>query len=157
MLESLLFLARNPQEKQRLLSGERDWPTAIEEFIRYTSPIQGLRRTLTRDTELDGQALKVGDWMFALHGAANRDPAVFAEPDRCLLDRSPNPHLSFGAGAHICLGRNLARLEIEVLLRAVLTRLPDYDTVAGFEPAYLAGEARGMKSLPVRFTPGAPR
>ncbi|MGQ0700612.1 MAG: cytochrome P450 [Panacagrimonas sp.] len=157
MLESLLFLARNPDEKNKLLAGEHEWPTAAEEFIRYSSPIQGLRRTLTRDAELEGQALKQGDWMFGMHGAANRDPAVFSEPGRCLLDRKPNPHLAFGAGAHICLGRNLARLEIEVLLKAVLERLKDYRTTADFEPDYLAGEARGMKSLPVSFTPGAKR
>ena len=157
MLESLLFLARNPQEKSALLRDGYNWATAVEEFVRYSSPIQGLRRTLSKDAELEGQALKAGDWMFGLHGAANRDPAVFAEPDRCLLDRNPNPHMSFGAGAHICLGRNLARLEIEILLKAVLQRLGDYHAVQGFEPDYLAGEARGMKSLPVRFTHAARR
>ncbi|MGQ0619475.1 MAG: cytochrome P450 [Panacagrimonas sp.] len=157
MLESLLFLARNPQEKSRLLRDEYDWAVAVEEFVRFSSPIQGLRRTLSKDAELEGQTLKAGDWMFGLHGAANRDPAVFVEPDRCLLDRRPNPHLSFGAGAHICLGRNLARLEIEILLKAVLERVGDYNALPGFEPDYLAGEARGMKSLPVRFTPGARR
>lgn len=155
MLESLLFLARNPDEKQKLASGERDWQTAVEEFVRYTSPIQGLRRTVTRDTELEGRALKPGDWVMALHGSANRDAKLFAEAERCLLDRRPNLHLAFGAGAHICLGRNLARLEIEILLRAVLTRFPDYQAAAGFEPDYLAGEARGMKTLPVRFSAGA--
>jgi cytochrome P450 len=154
MLESLLFLARHPAERERLARGEREWSVAVEEFVRYTSPIQGLRRTATRDTELGGQAIKAGDWVFALHGSANRDAAVFADADRCVLDRAPNPHLAFGSGAHVCLGRNLARLEIEVLLRTVLARLPDYRVDAGFEPAYLAGEARGMKQLPVRFSPG---
>lgn len=157
MLESLLFLSRHPDEGQKLLSGERDWATAIEEFVRYASPIQGLRRTAAQDTELAGQALKAGDWVFALHGAANRDPAVFAEPNRCLLDRAPNPHLGFGSGAHICLGRNLARLEIRILLTAVLQRLPDFNAGKDFTPDYLAGEARGMKTLPVHFTPGARR
>jgi cytochrome P450 len=155
MLESLLFLARNPEEKRKLASGERNWATAIEEFVRFTSPIQGLRRNAARDVEIEGHSLKQGDWVFGLHGAANRDPAVFAEPDRCLLDRSPNPHVAFGAGAHICLGRNLARLEIEILLKAVLARLGDYRTPADFEPEYFAGEARGMKALPVTFTASA--
>jgi cytochrome P450 len=157
MLESLLFLARNPAEKQKLLKGERDWAVAIEEFVRYTSPIQGLRRTVARDTELDGQALKKGDWVFGLHGSANRDETHFPEGDKCLLDRAPNQHLGFGAGAHICLGRNLARLEIRILLQAVLQRIGDYSAEPGFEPDYLAGEARGMKALPVRFTPGRRR
>lgn len=157
LLESLLFLARNPEEKHKLLSGERDWTVAIEEFVRYTSPIQGLRRTVKKETEIDGQPLTPGDWVFVLHGSANRDADVFADADKCLLDRSPNPHLAFGGGAHICLGRNLARLEIRILLSAVLQRLGDYTVVEGFKPEYLVGEARGMKRLPVTFTPGAVR
>lgn len=157
MLESLLFLSRNPEEKRKLTSGERTWATAVEEFVRFTSPIQGLRRTLAHDVELEGQALSKGTWVFGLHGAANRDPAVFSEPNKCLLDRSPNPHMGFGAGAHICLGRNLARLEIELLLKVVLQRLGDFQAPADFAPDYLAGEARGMKALPVSFTPGAMR
>lgn len=155
MLQSLLFLAQNPQEKERLMATGADWGAAIEEFVRYTSPIQGLRRTVTRDAEIDGQALKPGDWMFGLHGSANRDETVFPEAGRCILDRAPNPHLGFGAGGHVCLGRHLARVEIEVLLKAVLTRLPDYAVADDFEPEYLVGEARGMLKLPVRFTAGA--
>ncbi len=157
MLESLLFLARNPQEKQKLKNGERDWAVAIEEFVRFTSPIQGLRRTVTQDTELGGQPLKKGDWVFGLHGSANRDETRFSGGDQCLLDRAPNQHLGFGAGAHICLGRNLARLEIRLLLQIVLQRIGDYVAEPGFEPDYLAGEARGMKALPVRFSPGLRR
>ncbi len=154
LLESLLHLARHPDEKRNLLSGTRAWPAAIEEFVRYSTPVQGLRRTVTQDTEIDGQALKKGDWLFGLHGSANRDERVFPEADRCVLDRSPNPHIAFGSGAHICLGRNLARLEIEVVLTAVLQRLGDYRVDEAFVPAYLVGEARGMKALPVSFTPG---
>lgn len=157
MLEALMFLSGNPDEKQRLARGERDWVMAIEEFVRYTSPVQGLRRTVVKDAQLDAQALKTGDWVFALIGSANRDEAVFPDADRCLLDRKPNPHIGFSAGAHTCLGRHLARLEIEVLLGIVLARLPDYRVVEGFTPDYLVGEARGMKSLPVRFTPGKKR
>lgn len=155
MLESLLYLARNPQTRQQLVAGELDWPTAIEEFIRYTSPIQGLRRTVAGDVELEGASMKAGDRILGLHGSANRDGSVFPQPDQCLLDRKPNPHISFGAGAHVCLGRNLARLEIEILLKTVLARLGDYHVATAFEPEYLVGEARGMKQLPVRFTPGS--
>lgn len=153
MLESLLFLARNPVEKARLKSGAVPWPVAIEEFVRFTSPIQGLRRTLTQDTELEGVALKKGDWIFGLHGSANRDEAVFENAGRCIFDRPPQQHLGFGSGAHICLGRNLARLEIQILFSTVLERFGDFEVDAGFAPEYLVGEARGMKSLPVRFTP----
>ncbi|MDB5970182.1 MAG: cytochrome [Hydrocarboniphaga sp.] len=154
MLESLLYLARHPETRQRLVSGELSWPTAIEEFIRYTSPIQGLRRTVTGDVELEGASLKSGDRILGLHGSANRDESVFPQADQCLLDRAPNPHIAFGAGAHVCLGRNLARLEIEILLKTVLARLGDYRVADDFEPEYLVGEARGMKQLLVDFTPG---
>jgi cytochrome P450 len=154
MLESLLYIARNPEVRTALSAEGADWGSAIEEFVRYTSPIQGLRRTVTKDTEVEGQPLKAGDWVFGLHGSANRDASVFADADRCVLDRTPNPHLGFGAGGHICLGRNLARLEIEVLLKAVLRRMPDYRVAEDFVPEYLVGEARGMTRLPVAFTPG---
>lgn len=154
MLESLLYLARKPEIKQQLMSGQLAWAVAIEELIRYTSPIQGLRRTVVHDVELEGASLKTGDRILGLHGSANRDESVFPQADQCLLDRKPNPHLAFGAGAHVCLGRNLARLEIEILMKAVLTRLGDYRVAAGFEPEYLVGEARGMKQLPVEFSPG---
>jgi cytochrome P450 len=157
MLEALLHLSRHPDDARRLMSGELEWGPAIDEFVRFASPIQGLRRTVKEATVLGEQTLQPGDWVFGLHGAANRDPAVFKEAQRCLLDRAPNPHIGFGSGAHICLGRNLARLEIRILLQAVLSRMPDYATAAGFIPDYLAGEARGMKALPVRFTPGRPR
>jgi len=154
MLEALLHLARNPQDKERLKAPDANWQVAIEEFVRYTSPIQGLRRTATKETELEGQALKTGDWVFALHGSGNRDESVFPDAGKCLLDRQPNAHIAFGAGAHICLGRNLARLEIEILLKTVLERFGDYKVDDSFAPDYLVGEARGMKSLPVTFTPG---
>jgi cytochrome P450 len=155
MLEALLYLSRHPDARRRLMSGEFEWIPAIEEFVRYTSPVQGLRRTVTRSAELAGQPLREGDWMFALIGSANRDETVFPDAQRCVLDRAPNPHIGFSTGAHICLGRYLARLEIEILLKAVLQRLPDYQVVSGFEPDYLVGEARGMKRLPVTFTPAA--
>jgi cytochrome P450 len=155
MLESLLFLGRNPQEKSKLADGQYKWATAIEEFVRFTSPIQGLRRTVTGDTELGGVCLHKGDWVFGLHGSANRDESIFKDASTVKLDRLPNPHVGFGTGAHICLGRNLARLEIEVLLKAVLERLSDFSVGADFSPEYLVGEARGMKALPVVFTPGS--
>lgn len=155
MLEALLHLARHPDDRRKLMDGSYDWPTAVEEFVRMTSPVQGLRRTLRKDAELAGQPLKEGDWMFALLGSANRDETVFPDAERCMLDRSPNPHIGFSAGAHICLGRNLARLEIEILLKAILRRMPDFRVADDFMPEYLVGEARGMKALPVTFSPGA--
>ena len=157
MLETLLYLARHPEQRSKLAAGEVAWAPAIEEFVRYSSPIQGLRRTVTTDVELDGVSLKKGDRVLGLHGSANRDERAFTNPNEVVLDRAPNQHVGFGTGAHICLGRNLARLEIEILLKTVFERLGDYRVEEAFEPEYLVGEARGMKSLPVRFTAGAVR
>src|SRR3546814_16293330 len=96
---------------------------------------------------------KKGDWVFGLHGSANRDEAVFERAKECLLEREPNQHLAFGSGAHICLGRNLARLELRILLNTMLERCTDFEVGPQFTPEYLVGEARGMKCRPVRFTP----
>ncbi|MDB5582410.1 MAG: cytochrome [Bradyrhizobium sp.] len=156
MGEALLHLARNPDDARALLSGELTWATAIEEFIRFTAPVQGMRRVVLRETSLEGVTLTTGESVIALNGAANRDPGKYAEPNRCILDRENNDHLSFGAGAHICLGRNLARLEIEIMLDLILRRIPDMSIAADFVPTYTVSEARGMTALPIRFTAGSP-
>jgi cytochrome P450 len=129
-------------------------PTAVDELLRWVSPVIHMRRTATRDTVLHGQAISEGDKVVMYYGAANRDPACVAEPDRFDLTRKVNPHVAFGGGGpHFCLGSHLARLEITALLREILTRLPN------LEPA---GDAKWMQSnfifgpttLPVSFTPG---
>ena len=155
--EAILHLSRHPEDKQRLSSGEVDMRGAIDEFVRFASPIQALRRTVCQATELEGQTIPAGSRVVALNGAANRDPNKFPEPDRCLIDRDASAHLSFGNGAHICLGRNFARVMMDVVLRAMLERLPDFTVAADFVPEYAVGEARGMKNLPIRFTPGKRR
>lgn len=152
--EAIVHMSGKPGDAERLRSGEVPWATAIEEFIRYTSPIQGLRRTVRHPIELESQPLQPGDRILALNAAANRDPSRFSEPDTCLIDRRDNEHLAFGVGAHICLGRFVARLVMEVMLKAVLDRLPGYRMAADFAPEYAVGEARGLKALPVTFTPG---
>jgi cytochrome P450 len=129
-------------------------PTAVDELLRWVSPVIHMRRTATRDTVLHGQAIAEGDKVVMYYGAANRDPACVQDPDRFDLTRTVNPHVAFGGGGpHFCLGSHLARLEITALLREILTRLPDLK---------LAGEPRWMQSnfifgpttLPVSFTPG---
>jgi cytochrome P450 len=152
--ESILHLSRHPEDKARLGSGEVAWATAIEEFVRYASPIQGMRRTATRAFEFGGVALKPGDPVIALNAAANRDPERFPEPDRCILTRDARDHLGFGAGAHVCLGRNFARVIIQVVLGTLLARLPDFAVPDDFTPTYTAGEGRRMKSLALVFSPG---
>ncbi|MPY92868.1 MAG: cytochrome P450 [Acidimicrobiia bacterium] len=100
-------------------------PTAVEELLRWVSPVVYMRRTATRPTELGGRAIAAGDKVVMYYGAANRDPAHFAEADRLDLGRAPNDHVAFGGGGpHFCLGAHIARVEIEALLRELLDRLP---------------------------------
>lgn len=153
--EGFYHLARHPKDAEQLRSGAVPWSSAIEEFVRFTSPVQALRRTVRKEVELGGHTLQPGDFVMALSGAANRDPAQFDRPDEIVIDRvlTEKDHVAFGAGAHICLGRHFARMAMEIMLRTVLTRLPDLTLPDGFVPEYAVGEARGMKKLPVLFAP----
>jgi cytochrome P450 len=127
--------------------------SAIEEMLRWVSPVVYMRRTATTDTELAGQAIAAGDKVVMYYGAANRDSDVFDEPERFDIARSPNPHVSFGGGGpHYCLGANLARLEIEAILREILTRLPDLEP-AGPVEWMSSNFVFGPSRMPVRFTP----
>jgi cytochrome P450 len=153
MSGSLLHLARNPQDKTRLMSGEVPWPIALEEFLRFTTPIVALRRTVTKPTELDGGRLEPGDHVLACNGAANRDPAKFPDPDRIIIDRDASEHMTFGAGGHVCIGRHYARVMLHVCLETMMRRLPDFTLRPGFVEEYTPSEARALKTLPLVFTP----
>ena len=153
MSGAIFHLGRNPRDKERLMSGEVPWEVAIEEFLRFTTPIQALRRTVRTPTELDGGTVEPGEYVLALNGAANRDPAKFPEPDTCIIDRDARDHMSFGAGGHICIGRHFARVMLDVCLKTVLRRLPDFAIPADFQPDYTSSEARALKTLPITFTP----
>ncbi len=120
----MLALLRHPGEWERLRSGSVPVAPAVEELIRFDSPLQLFERTATVDVELAGRTIAAGEKVAALLGAAGRDPAVFTEPDRLDLARRPNPHLGFGAGIHYCLGAPLARVEVAAVLDALRTRLP---------------------------------
>lgn len=156
MSGSLYHLAVNPRDKDRLVSGAVPWKVALEEFLRFTTPIQALRRTVTKPTELDGCPLQTGDVVVLLSGAANRDPAKFPEPDKCLIDRDARDHLTFGAGGHVCIGRHFARIMLEVCLKTMLRRVPDFAVPGEFVPQYTCSEARALTALPITFTPGQP-
>jgi cytochrome P450 len=99
--------------------------SAIEELMRWDTPLQLFERWVLEDVELHGVRIPKGAELGLIFGSANRDPAVFADPDRLDLSRSPNPHLSFGAGIHFCLGAPLARLELEIAFGTILERLPN--------------------------------
>jgi cytochrome P450 len=127
-------------------------PGAVEESVRWTSPSVYKRRTATRSVELHGMPIGAGDKVTVWEMSANRDETVFDAPFRFDVTRSPNPHLGFGQGVHFCLGANLARLEIRVLLEEILARVASID-LAG-EPAYTrANRLWGLSHLPVALTP----
>ncbi len=125
--------------------------TAVDELLRHVSPVQQFRRTALRDTVLGDQEVRRGDKVVMWFGAANRDPAVFAEPHRLDLVRDPNPHLAFGTGPHFCLGAHLARLELTEMLRHLLARFPRIEVG---EPTRMANNfINGISHLPVRLGP----
>jgi len=151
---SLWYLIEHPEERARLLNNEIDFPTALQEFVRYASPIQGLRRTVTRDTELEGCPLKAGDYVMAMNGAANHDPGHFADPNEVRFDRpvrTEHDHLGFGGGAHICIGQHFAKVLLEMMIRSIFDRLPDLQIRSDFQPDFAVGESRVLKTLPVTF------
>jgi cytochrome P450 len=139
---------RHPQEWERLAAEPYELTeTAVEEILRFDSPLHLFERTATEATEVAGVALEPGDKVAALLGAANRDPAVFADPDRFDAGRDPNPHLAFGAGIHFCIGAPLARLELEISVRTMLSRFPDLVVVeAQRRPTFVL---RGFERLVV--------
>lgn len=130
-------------------------PTAVEELLRYVSPVVYMRRTARCPADLAGAEIAAGDKVVVFYGAANRDPDVFDEPDRLVLARSPNPHLAFGGGgAHMCLGAHFARLEIASLMREVVTRMTDI-RIAGPVERLTSTFIAGPRVLPIAFRPAA--
>jgi cytochrome P450 len=150
----LQLLFEHPAERARLAADlDGLLPTAVEEMLRFTSPVAHFKRTAMADTELSGQKIQAGERVVMFYGAANRDGSVFAEPDRFDVSRTPNPHVAFGAGGpHLCLGLHVARIEIQVMLREVLTRLPDIEA-AGPSERLASSFIAGVRTMPVRFTP----
>ncbi|WP_374569763.1 cytochrome P450 [Phenylobacterium sp.] len=129
-------------------------PAAREELLRWASPVIYMRRTATRDLELHGARIAEGDKVIMYFGSANRDPARFDRPDRLDLSRADNEHIAFGVGPHGCLGQHIARIEIDAMLREVLTRMDGF-ALAG-EPQWLASNfISGPRSMPVRFRAAA--
>jgi cytochrome P450 len=146
---ALVLLTEHPDQRELLTAdlAARTGP-AVEEIVRYATPVIWMRRTLTRDTVLNGNSYAKGDKVLLFYQSANRDESVFADPDRFDITRSPNPHVGFGAaGPHFCLGAHLARREITLVLRELLTRVPGIR--AAGEPDYLLSNfSNGIKHLP---------
>lgn len=127
-------------------------PGARDELLRWVSPVIYMRRTALRDTEIAGQTIREGDKVVRYFGAANRDPRQFERADEVDITRSPNTHIAFGAGAHVCLGQHIARVEIDCMLAEVLERLHDIELTE--PPEWLASNfISGIRRMPIRFTP----
>jgi cytochrome P450 len=150
----LLALMEHPDQYAWLtadLPGRLD--TAREELLRWTSPVIYMRRTAKSDTELEGQRIRAGDKVVMYFGSANRDPDAFDRPDELDLSRPANPHIAFGTGPHGCLGQHIARIEIDAMLKEVLTRLQDFE-LAGPVEWLPSNFISGPKTMPVRFKSG---
>jgi methyl-branched lipid omega-hydroxylase len=154
------LLTQNPRERRKWQAQiEEATPKAVEEIVRAASPVTFMRRTLTRDLTLSGHRFSEGDKVVLFYGAANRDPRVFDDPETFDIGRDPNPHVGFGGpGPHFCLGAHLARRELSVVFRQLLTRLPDIEVAGEPVPLQALGVplVGGIKHLTVRFTPTAP-
>jgi cholest-4-en-3-one 26-monooxygenase len=148
----MLALIEHPKQRERLRADMSLLPTAVEEMLRWVSPVMHFRRTATRDTELRGQKIALGDKVAIFYASANRDEDIFPHADRFDVGRSPNEHVAFGIGEHFCLGANLARLEIRLIFEELLTRLPDIE-LAGPVSRLRSNFINGIKRMPVRFTP----
>jgi cholest-4-en-3-one 26-monooxygenase len=149
---AMLALAERPDDRAALVAGIDDdelWSTATEEFLRWGSSIHNFRRTATCDTEVGGQAIKEGEKLVVYYASANRDADVFPDPHHFDIRRTPNEHLTFGGGgAHFCLGANLARAEITVMVREFLRRYPEVG-LAGPPRRMRSDFINGIKALPV--------
>jgi len=150
---ALLALHEHPEQKQRLIDDPSIMPLAVEEFLRWVSPLIYFRRTATRDTEVGGTPIKAGQKLAMYYPAANRDPDVFDRAGEFDVGRADNPHLAFGGGGpHFCLGASLARLEIRIMFEELLARFPQI-TVTGPASRLRSNFVNGIKHLPVRLRP----
>ncbi len=150
----MLALLENPDQWRMLGDDPSLLPSAVEEMLRFVSPVIQFRRTATVDCELGGQPIKAGDWIVVFYSAGNRDPEVFDHPDRFDITRDPNPHIAFGGGGpHFCLGAALARLELRVMFEELLRRYPEVE-LAGPPTRVRSNFIRGIKEMPVRLGPG---
>ncbi|MEZ7240686.1 cytochrome P450 [Rhodococcus sp. GXMU-t2271] len=149
---AIIHLVNRPDQRAALIADDGLIPTAVEEILRIEAAVVMGRRA-TRDVELGGARIKEGDQLIVMLCSANRDADEFDDPDTLDLERTPNRHLSFGAGPHRCLGSHLARLELSIALEELHRRIPDYELVESDPPVLHATQVRGCLRLPIKFTP----
>lgn len=149
-------LLLHPDQHKRLTADLGLLPNAIEEMLRWTAPVKNMARTVTADTEFHGTHLHQGEKMILLFESANFDEKVFEDPETFNIERYPNNHLAFGFGTHFCLGNQLARLELSIMLSRLLQRLPDLRLASDADlPLRPANFVSGLEKMPVVFTPSA--
>jgi cytochrome P450 family 142 subfamily A polypeptide 1 len=146
-------LQTHPEQLDRLRRDPSILGVAVEEMLRWVTPIKNMARTATRNVDLGGRRIAEGDELVLLYPSANRDEEVFSDPDAFDVTRAPNPHLAFGFGAHVCLGNQLARLELRVMFERLAARLPDLALVGGELASRRSNFISGLESMPVTFTP----
>jgi cytochrome P450 family 142 subfamily A polypeptide 1 len=157
--EGTLALMENPDQRKKLIDDPAKVPTAVEELLRWVSPIKNMNRTATQETELRDQKINEGDRLLLLYPSGNRDERVYSEPNVLDLERNPNPHVAFGGyGTHHCLGASLARLELQIMFEELTQRLPDLELANDQPlPQRASNFITGIEAMPVRFTPTPPR
>jgi cytochrome P450 len=146
----MLELIRTPDQFARLSANRSLMPTAVEEILRWTSPITHIMRTAMHDSEIRGRRIRAGEWVVLWNASANRDEEVFTDADRFDIARKPNYHIAFGYGEHFCLGAHLARLELRLALDEVMRRIPDIE-LDGEVQRLSSNLVAGIKHMPVRF------
>src|SRR2546425_3660345 len=147
---SLWHLAKTPADRDRLIAEPELMPTAIEEFLRAYAPVT-MAREVVKETTVSGCPIKTGNMVLLSFPAANRDPAMFPDADKVIIDRRENRHAAFGLGIHRCVGSNLARMEIKVALQEWLARIPAFRLDPAGETKWSEGTVRGPRRLPVLF------
>jgi len=151
LTHGVLNLARFPGERAKLLADPERWPSAVEELLRYVSPVQGLARTAARDVTLHGTVIPAGDQVLLLYGSANHDPTSFPNPDVLDFDREVKYHWTFGHGIHYCLGNAVARLEIRVALQVLTESLREWSVDEAAVEYNQLVPTRGIAHAPVSF------
>jgi cytochrome P450 family 142 subfamily A polypeptide 1 len=151
-------LVLHPEQRKLLVDDPSKITVAIEEMLRWVTPIKNMCRTVTHNTEFLGQQLQEGQKCMLLFESANFDEAKFADPERFDVERDPNEHVAFGFGTHFCLGQALARLELKVMFEQLLTRMPDIELREDSSalPRRRANFISGLEQMPVSFSPSKP-
>ena len=153
---SLFHLASHPEDRLRMSSEPEIWPLALEELLRFYSPVT-MARIANDDTEVGGCPVSAGDRVLLNFPAANRDETAFDDADTFIIDREKNRHLAFGVGIHRCAGSNLARMELRVALEEWMAAIPEFELEDPDAVTWAGGQVRGPRSVPVVFPAGGGR